>query len=88
MQSMIVNELYDKCGSNSNIPESVSFAEDSWKIIVANVKGNISVYRVGNTKEIALTGSTNGETGSISNTAQPAVETYTALGVVPAFRIR
>ena len=56
-----------------------SFAEDDWSTIVANVQsGNLSAYKVGDTKEIALTGFTNGEEGSnglytirIANTTSP-----------------
>ena len=40
----------------ADIPESKSFAEDSWDTIAANVRiGNISKYKVGDTKEIILT---------------------------------
>ena len=47
------------------IPTPKSFEEDSWETIVANVKaGNLSAYNVGDTKEIELTGFTNGETNS------------------------
>lgn len=42
-----------------------SFADDDWSTIIANVQaGNLSAYKVGDTKEIALTGFTNGEEGS------------------------
>ena len=52
-------------GELALIPEPKSFREDSWETIVANVKvGNLSKYKVGDTKEIALTGFTNTETGS------------------------
>ena len=64
---------------NVCIPEPKSFGEDSWETIAANVKaGNLSVYKVGDTKEIALTGFTNEETDSnglytirIANTSTP-----------------
>ena len=47
------------------IPTPKSFSEDSWKTIIANVKsGNTSAYKVGDTKEIALTGFTNTEENS------------------------
>ena len=47
------------------IPTPKSFSEDSWETIVANVKaGNTSAYKVGDTKEIALTGFTNTEENS------------------------
>ena len=47
------------------IPTPKSFEEDSWETIVANVKaGNTSAYKVGDTKEIALTGFTNTEENS------------------------
>ena len=42
-----------------------SFEEDSWETIVANVKaGNTGAYKVGDTKEIKLTGFTNKEENS------------------------
>ena len=81
-----------------NIPAPVSFAEDSWETIVANVKtGNLSKYNVGDTKEIGLTGFTNKEEGSnglytirIANTSTPeecSTEGYsqTACGFVIEF---
>ena len=69
----------DLNGGNVNVPTPVSFAEDSWETIVANVKaGNLSAYNVGDKKEIALTGFTNTETDSnglytirIANTSTP-----------------
>ena len=49
----------------TTIPTPKSFSEDSWETIVANVKaGNTSAYKVGDTKEIALTGFTNTEENS------------------------
>ena len=76
----------------------VSFTEDSWETIVANVKtGNLSAYNVGDTKEIDLTGFTNTEADSnglytirIANTSTPAecsAEGYsqTACGFVIEF---
>ena len=39
----------------SNVPEPVTFSEDSWSTIAANVKsGNTSKYNVGDTKEVDL----------------------------------
>ena len=80
------------------IPTPKSFAEDSWETIIANVKaGNLSAYKVGDTKEIALTGFTNKETDSnglytirIANTSTPSecsTEGYsqTACGFVIEF---
>ena len=57
----------------------VSFTEDSWETISLNVKvGNISKYKVGDKKEVSLTGFTNGEENSnglytvrIANTTTP-----------------
>ena len=57
-----------------------SFSEDSWETIAANLRaGNLSKYNVGDTKEITLTGFTNGEEGSngkytvrIANTSTPS----------------
>ena len=41
----------------SKTPTPVSFAQDSWETIAANVKaGNTSVYNVGDTKTVTLTG--------------------------------
>ena len=61
----------------TNIP--ISFAEDSWEEIAETVKtGDLSAYKVGDTKEVALTGYTNGEANSnglytvrIANTSTP-----------------
>ena len=52
------------------MPTSVSFAEDSWETIAANVKaGNLSKYNVGDTKTITLTGDVAGTyTVRIANT--------------------
>ena len=85
-------------GGTANIPDPVSFAEDSWETIVANVKaGNLSAYNVGDTKEIILTGFTNTETDSnglytirianISNPAECSTAGYsqTACGFVIEF---
>ena len=47
------------------VPTPVSFEEDSWETIAANVKaGNLSAYNVGDTKGIALEEFTNTETDS------------------------
>ena len=78
-------EFYvSKAASSDNVEifgmkTPVSFAEDSWETIVANVKiGNLSAYNVGDTKEIALTGFANEEADSnglytirIANTSTP-----------------
>ena len=66
--------------SNNSVPTPVSFKDDSWETIVANVRaGNTSAYNVGDTKEISLTGFTNKETDSdgkytirIANTSTPS----------------
>ncbi len=43
------------------VPETVSFAVDSWETIIDNIKsGNANVYNVGDTKEVKLTNYTNG----------------------------
>ena len=50
------------------IPTPKSFAEDDWETIALNVKaGNLSAYKVGNTKEITLTGFTNEEKDANGN---------------------
>ena len=54
-------------GSAGNKDESSSnsFAEDTWSTIIANVKsGNTSAYKVGDIREISLTGFKNGEKNS------------------------
>ena len=61
------------------VGKPVSFAEDDWETIISVVQsGNFSAYKVGDTKEIALTGFTNTETDSnglytirIANTSTP-----------------
>ena len=57
----------------SGIPQPKSFAKDDWKTIVANVQaGNTSKYKVGDTKEITLTGEVAGTyTVRIANTSTP-----------------
>ena len=54
--------------------DSVSFATDSWEVIARAVKdGNTSVYHVGDTKEIELTGDYAGTyTLRLANTSTPA----------------
>ena len=60
-------------GGTANVPEPVSFADDDWTTIVANVKaGNLSKYNVGDTKEITLTGTNAGTyVIRIANTSTP-----------------
>ena len=54
-------------------PTPVSFKDDSWKTIKANVKaGNLSKYKVGDTKEVVLTGDVEGTYKvRIANTSTP-----------------
>ena len=54
-------------------PQSRSFAEDSWETIAENVKnGNATVYNVGDTKEVTLTGDWAGTyTVRIANNSTP-----------------
>ena len=57
-------------------PDPVSFAEDDWSTIIANVKaGNISKYNVGDTKAITLTSDDTDVAGTytlrIANTSTP-----------------
>ena len=62
------------------IPEPKSFGEDSWETILLNVKiGNLSAYKVGDTKKLVLSEFTNtgyGSDGSyiirIANTSIPS----------------
>ena len=54
----------------SNVPEPVTFSEDSWETIAANVKsGNTSKYNVGDTKEVDL-GSLGTHTVRIANKSE------------------
>ncbi len=64
----------DGTTGGGDVPESVSFAEDSWETIAANVKaGNLSKYKVGDEKEVTLTGEYAGTyTVRIANTSKPA----------------
>ncbi len=70
----------------SNVPEPVTFSEDSWSTIAANVKiGNTSKYNIGDTKEVDL-----GEMGihsvRIANKSECTTETSeTACGFVLEF---
>ena len=74
---------YKACDSNNNctvkrriikIITSISFAEDSWETIAKNIRsGNASVYNVGDTKEVTLTGDYAGTyTVRIANNSTPA----------------
>ena len=64
-KNIVKNEKGELAFGEVSIPEPKSFREDSWETIVANVKaGNLSKYKVGDTKEIALTEFTNTETNS------------------------
>ena len=58
----------------SKNPQPKSFATDSWEVIAKAVKdGNTSVYQVGDTKEIELTGAYAGTyTVRLANTSTPA----------------
>ena len=86
-------------GTYKGIPKPVSFAEDDWSTIVANVKaGNLTAYNVGDKREISLDGFTNTEADSngkytirIANTSTPSecsTEGYsqTACGFVIVFK--
>ena len=50
-------EKAGEVSGGGEVPPAVSFATDSWSTIAANVKaGNMSVYNVGDTKEVEITG--------------------------------
>ena len=62
---------------DNTVPEPKSFAEDSWETIAANVRaGNLSKYKVGDTKEITLMSTDEEISGTykvrIANTSTPA----------------
>ena len=61
--SFTVNgEGTDPVDPTPEVPEPVSFANDSWETIANAVKeGNTSAYNVGDTKEVTLNGYTNGD---------------------------
>ena len=70
----------------SNVPEPVTFSEDSWETIAANVKsGNTDKYNVGDTKEVDL-GTLGTHTVRIANKSECTTETSeTACGFVVEF---
>ena len=70
----------------SNVPEPVTFSEDSWETIAANVKsGNTDKYNVGDTKEVDL-GTLGTHTVRVANKSECATETSeTACGFVVEF---
>ena len=70
----------------SSVPEPVTFSEDSWSTIAANVKsGNTDKYNVGDTKEVDL-GSLGTHTVRIANKSECTTETSeTACGFVVEF---
>lgn len=61
-------------GLSKKVEQPKSFATDSWEVIAKAVKdGNTSVYQVGDTKEIELTGAYAGTyTVRLANTSTPA----------------
>ena len=64
----------DGTSGGGEVPEPDSFATDSWETIAANVQaGNLSKYKVGDEKEVTLTGEYAGTyTVRIANTSKPA----------------
>ena len=70
----------------SNVPEPVTFSEDSWETIAANVKsGNTDKYNVGDTKEVDL-GTLGTHTVRVANKSECTTETSeTACGFVVEF---
>ena len=70
----------------SNVPEPVTFSEDSWETIAANVKsGNTDKYNVGDTKEVDL-GTLGTHTVRIANKSECTTETSeTSCGFVVEF---
>ena len=71
---------------------SLSFSDDSWDTIAANVKaGRGEMYEVGDTKEVTLSGAVNGTfTVRVANTSTPkeckgAGFSQTACGFVVEF---
>ena len=70
----------------TNIPDPVSFSEDTWETIAANVKsGNTDVYNVGDTKVVDL-GTLGTHTVRIANKSECTTETSeTACGFVVEF---
>ena len=78
LKNDVITELnYDITQIEPSVPESVSFAEDSWETIAAIVKSGKAdqYYNVGDTKEVALDGYTNGSestfTVRIANMSTP-----------------
>ena len=80
-----ISLIYSSINNNideelEQIPKPVSFADDDWSTIAANIQaGDLSKYNVGETKEISLTGFTNTESDSnglytirIANTSTPS----------------
>ena len=79
LKNDVITELnYDITQIEPSVPESVSFAEDSWETIAAIVKSGKAdqYYNVGDTKEVALDGYANGSestfTVRIANVETPA----------------
>ena len=70
----------------SNVPEPVTFSEDSWETMAANVKsGNTDKYNVGDTKEVDL-GTLGTHTVRVANKSECTTETSeTACGFVVEF---
>ena len=72
--------------TGTNIPDPVSFSEDTWETIAANVKsGNTDVYNVGDTKVVDL-GTLGTHAVRIANKSECTTETSeTACGFVVEF---
>ncbi len=65
----------DVQGDEPKVPEAVSFETDSWETIAANVKAGTDIYKVGDTKEVTLSGTEfEGKTFTVrvANTSTPA----------------
>ena len=82
----IVANAVERDTLGNSIPEPVTFSEDSWSTIVANVKsGNTSKYNIGDTKEVNL-GDLGTHTVRIANKSECTTETSeTACGFVVEF---
>ena len=94
-RKVVTNSNGELVLEDNSISEPKSFREDSWDTIAANVRaGNLSKYKVGDTKEITLTSDDTDIAGTylvrIANTSTPsecAIEGFsqTACGFVIEF---
>ena len=72
-RKLVLDKIKDETLNDIYVQKSVSFSNDSWETIAANVRaGNLDNYNVGDTKEVTLKGELSGTyTVRIANKSTP-----------------